>query len=185
MKLLNNPWVVGSLCVIAVGVAGYQVLKSRSRASQSPAPTVAVPPTVAPRPSTLTPQLSTTSTPAAGPVTFIDRVFVQSHFAQWLQAPRRDPFLWATAGERGASASSPISQWKLNSIWNQTGCRLAVINNRVYAEGDMVEGYRLETIERDGVWLRGPTGREGLGFGKPKPPTASITNLQSTVTNHR
>ena len=78
-----------------------------------------------------------------------------------------------------------MSQWKLKAIWHQTGSRLAVINNGIYTEGDLIEGYKLETIESDGVWLRGPTGREGLGFGRPKPTTLSMTNQQSAVTHHR
>ena len=188
MKLLGNPWIVGGLCVIAAGVVGYQVLTPRSRAGASPAPpagvspapTASVPPAFAPRPSTLSPQLSTTSTQATAPTTLIDRVYVRSHLAQWLEAPKRDPFLMATVGERGAVPGSPVSQWKLRAIWRQTGSRLAVINKGVYAEGDLIEGYRLEKVENDGVWLRGPTGREGLGFAKPQPAIAPPPRTNTT-----
>ncbi len=185
MKLLDNPWIVGGLCAIAVGVAGYQLSKSRGGTGFAPAHKAPSPPSAARGPSTLNPQLSTTSTPAAASPSLIDRSYVLSHLAQWIEAPKRDPFLRATAAEHGVAATSPVSQWKLKAIWHQTGSRLAVINKGVYAEGDLIEGYKLETIESDGVWLRGPTGREGLGFGKPKPGTASITNQQSAVNNNR
>ncbi len=185
MKPLANPWIVGGLCVIAAGVVGYQLLGSRRSVGPPPAPTSSAPPPIAPGPSTLIPHPSTNSPETTAPATRIDQAYVQSHFPQWLQAPQRDPFLWATAGEHGASPSSPVSQWRLKSIWNQTGSRLAVINNRVHAEGDLIGAYRLEAVESDGVWLRGPNGREALGFAKPGPATASITNHPSMVTNRR
>ena len=186
MKLLGNPWGVGLLCVIAVAVVGYQFLPPRSGAGVSPVPPLGVsaapaPPSVTPVPSVpATSALSTQAatrtaagTNAAPPATPIDRAYVQSHFAQWLQAPQRDPFLLVTAAKPSAAAAvlvSPVIHWKLNSIWRQTGSRLAVINNAIYAEGDVIEGYKIEQIESDRVWFQGPTGRESLGFAKPQAP---------------
>ena len=185
MKLMGNPWVVGCLCLIAVAVVGYQFLPARRGAGVPPAAAVSpapAPPSVTPvRSVPATSALATQSaaratagTNAIPPITPVDRVYVQSHLAQWLQAPQRDPFLLGTAAKPGAAAAvlvSPVSHWKLNSIWRQTGSRLAIINNDIYAEGDVIEGYRIEQIESGQVWFNGPAGRESLSFGKPQPPS--------------
>ncbi len=173
MKPLNNPWVVGALCVVALGLAGYQFLAPHRRPGISPAAATPAPAPVPSRPSALSAH-SLAPAQAAAPPSLIDQTYVLSHLAQWIEAPQRDPFLLPTASFHGAATGSPVIKWKLRAIWNQTGCRLAVINKGIYAEGDLVEGYRLEKIESDGVWLRGPTGREGLGFTKPQPPLAAL-----------
>ncbi len=173
MKALNNPWIVGGLCVIAAGALGYQVFSSGGRRGISFAPVAPVSTSVAPRPSTLNPQASTTSAQTSAIPSRIERSYLQSHLAQWTEAPPRDPVLLATAAEHGAAPTSPVSQWKLKAIWHQTGSRLAFINKGVYAEGDVIEGYTLDAIESDGVWFRGQHGREGLGFVKPQPITAA------------
>ena len=192
MKLMDNPWVVGGLCVIAVAVVGYQFLPAHSGAGVSPAPRVSVSP--APASSSVTPAPSvpatvvmaaqaaartTAGTNATPPASLIDRVYMQSHFAQWLQAPQRDPFLLVAAAKTSAAAVlvSPVRHWKLKSIWRQTGSQLAAINKGVYSEGDVIEGYRIEHIESDQVWFNGPTGRESLGFAKPQPPSAASNGI--------
>jgi hypothetical protein len=190
VKVLGNPWIVGGLCVIAVAVVGYQFLPPRSGAGVSPVPPVGVsaapaPPSATPAPSV--PATSAHSTQAAAHATAgtnaaplgtpIDRAFVQSHFAQWLQAPQRDPFLSVPAAKLNTAPApvSPVSRWKLKSIWRQTGSQLAAINKGVYSEGDVIEGYRIEQIEGDRVWFQGPTGRESLGFTNPQPPPGAAT----------
>ena len=190
MKLLGNPWVVGGLCVIAVAVVGYQFLPPRSGAGVPPVPATGVSPAPAPPsvpPVSSVPATSVASTQAtarttagtnATPLTTpIDRAYVQSHFDHWLQAPQRDPFLLVTAAKPSTVAVpvSPVSHWKLKSIWRQTGGGIAAINQGVYAVGDLIEGYRIERIESDRVWFQGPTGRESLGFTNPQPPAAAPT----------
>jgi hypothetical protein len=182
MKLLNNPWVVGGLCLIAAAVVGYQFLPARGRTSVAPAPAASMPaPSLAapaaPPASPAIPNVravSSTTTQAPAPVSLIERSYVQSHLAEWVASPRRDPFLfWVPSSKREAAAPSPVPQWSLKSIWHQTGSRLAVINNSIYAEGDRIGDYRLEAIESDRVWLEGPTGRESLSFTNHTPPIAA------------
>lgn len=171
MSLLRSPWVSGGLAAVALGIVAYQVLSSgRSRgrpvqvasaavALSAPQPTTAAPPKPAPPlPVSSSPPVTTGTTP-------IDREFVLSHLGEWIDSPKRDPFHDTT--ERVAPARpSPVPGWKLSAIWRQTDSRVATINGAIHQEGDEIEGYRIERIESDKVWFRGPTGSETLGFGK-------------------
>jgi len=84
-----------------------------------------------------------------------------------------------TAPQPTAIGPSPLSHWKLQSVWVQTGAKFATINNHIYSEGDRIEGYRVGMIESDRVWLQGPAGWESLGFDNLKsspahsPPTTA------------
>jgi hypothetical protein len=199
MKLLGNPWIVGGLCVIAVGLVGYQVLAPRSPGGKATAPnrpalvTAASPARSAPgvlaaRASDPGRAAARTApgTNATPPATLIDRTYVQSHLAQWVASPSRDPFqLLSPSGKPAPVAKpapvpvSPVSRWKLKAVWQQSGSRLAAINTGVYAEGDVIkgyEGYRIEQIESDQVWFQGPTGRESLSFTNAPPGTNAPAN---------
>ena len=112
----------------------------------------------------------------------MDRAFLESRFAAWVSAPARDPFLLVMPNEGHSHpvlTNSPVANWKLSGIWNQEGIRLAVINHRVYGEGDEIEGYRVERIVGGEVWFLGTNGVERLGIQQhhspppktpPKPP---------------
>jgi hypothetical protein len=193
MKVIGNPWIVGGLCLFAVGLVVHQVLAFRrpgggAAAPNGPAFVPAASPT-GPAPGALAEGASDVgrataqTTPGANvttPATLIDRSYVQSRLAQWVESPRRDPFLFSPAGKPGPAAASPVSRWELKAIWQQTGSRLAAINKGVYAEGDLIQGYRLERIESDRVWLQSPTGREGLGFTRPQPAPAAPTGTNGS-----
>jgi hypothetical protein len=186
MKPLNNPWIVGGLCVIAAGVVIYQTLAPRGSGGIAPNDLALLPATTPTGPATgafasspsepaRTTARTTLGTNVAPPAPLINLIYVQSHLTQWMDSPPRDPFLFSPPGKPApapAAPASPLSHWKLKAIWRQTGSRLAAINNGVYAEGDWIEGYRIERIESDCVWFQGPLRRESLGFTKPQPPPA-------------
>jgi hypothetical protein len=179
MKLLGNPWIVSGLCVIAAGLAAYQILApQRSRGTAAAPNSSALVPAsspASPAPGALPQKASEPGRVAARtpPATLIDLTYVQSHLAQWLESPLRDPFLLSSAGKPASAAASRVNHWKLNAIWWQTGSRLAAINQGVYAEGDLIDGCRIVQIDSDRVWLQSPTGRESLGFTNPQPPSAA------------
>ncbi len=185
MKLLQNPWVTGSLVLVAAGIAAYQFLPSHPRAlhpaARSPAPKPApsqprpaarqpTAPAPAPRPSA--PAGLASSVRQAAPLESIhvvaeqpvDRPYVQANLSNWVNSPQRDPFLLLAGGRAAGGTNSPIAHWHLNAVWNQTGMRLAVINNHVYQEGDLVQGFKLLRISADEVWLRITNHDERLGF---------------------
>lgn len=108
------------------------------------------------------------------PLQSVEAWVVEEKFKNWVAAPLRDPFLLlppVTGGQAGlmAQTNSPVKSWALQAIWNQTGTRLAVINDHVFQIGDVVEaGYKLIRIEKDEVWFQGPYQNERLGFAEPK-----------------
>lgn len=112
------------------------------------------------------------------PTQGIDAALVEPRFKTWVSAPLRDPFLLLApaVGDTGLAASqtnSPVPTWTLTAIWNQTGSRLAVINNRVCRVGDVLEAsYKLIRIEKEEVWFQGPARNERLGFATSKKPAA-------------
>jgi hypothetical protein len=52
----------------------------------------------------------------------------------------------------------------LSAIWRQTGSTLAVINKRVFNQGDTILRFTIQSIEVDRVWVDGPNGREAVDF---------------------
>src|ERR1035441_10511134 len=102
---MGNPWIVGALCVVAVGVVGYQFLPPRisvgsatasNNSALVPAAAPASPPPAAAAydPARTTPR-TTPGTNVLSSATLIDVSYVQSHFAQWVESPARDPFLFS------------------------------------------------------------------------------------------
>ena len=179
MKFLRNPIVSGILAVIAICVLAYQFsggamarykpagLTKRVVAELVAATTPAPVPAPAPPP-TQPAEVSGTTPDAA-----IDRGFLEARFAKWVAAPFRDPFLlFVTDTEKVKEEKefeSPIARWKLQGIWDQTGGKLAVINNRVHKIGDEIEGYKILRIEGDEVWFQGPKRKERLALERRGP----------------
>ncbi len=161
MNLLRNPMVVGALTVAAVGVLIYD-LATESRPAKThddllgrSVPIPAAKPSRAQPASDLdqpvTPQLELRA--------------LEANAARWGQAPRRDPFR-----SRFDAQTQAARFLSLKAIWRQTEGALAVINDRVVAEGDRVLDFSVEKIESDRVWVSGPNGREDLVFKLSGPP---------------
>ena len=124
---------------------------------------------------------SVASTNGLWPVAAIDLDAVQGSLARWTEAPQRDPFQLSEpiVPEVVPAMPSPVSQFKLRAIWQQTGGRAAVVNDRVLQEGESIAGCKLERIETDRVWFQGPEKMESLVFGQvpapPPPPRVPLT----------
>jgi hypothetical protein len=151
----------------------YQSFHSRwERGSAAHAEVAASTPAVTVNPTPPAPIQSATSKPVALPEAAIDRRYAEAHLSEWAELPARDPFLMVSLTSRrseGTKFESPVSRWKLKAIWRQTGGGVAVINQHVYAEGDVIAGYRIDAIDRDRVWLDGPNGKEVLEFAGRQP----------------
>jgi hypothetical protein len=174
MRFLRNPIVTGILTLVAIAFVFYQFVWPYLSANYrvQPGTNAAAPP---PTPSgaravaaatTLREQLSEAAAPWQGPV--IDRDYLQARFAKWVATPKRDPFLLLGVDPKDKSMEellepSPIAKWKLNAIWDQTGSRLAVINNAVHQLGDEIAGFKIIRIEPEEVWFQGPHRKERLG----------------------
>jgi hypothetical protein len=183
MKFLRNPIVTGVLVVIAVVVVCIQIFPHahfRFFSVAAPAAPMVAMTTPTPAPILATP----TSTPLSNKVVAeadirpkkgVDREFVELNFDGWVQWPQRDPFLIITPDppdlkNRDVDVNSPVGSWKLKAIWAQTASKpIAVINSRVYREGDEIQGYKIMKIEGDEVWFQGPRRKERLGLDRRMP----------------
>jgi hypothetical protein len=159
--------VVVLVLVVAAGVIG--VLQWRSlkphgaRAPAGAAPTNAVPAAVVAG--------ATTNRTSAVTLMPVDRVAVQNRWSSWLNAPARDPFLVVTPRTpKQAAQVSPANYLKLSATWLQTGSRLAVIDQRVYGEGDVVKGFKIVRIGASEVLLEGPEKNDTITFFSYVPP---------------
>ena len=111
----------------------------------------------------------------------VDRNWLDSHWASWVRAPLRDPFLLLPPPAPKLSAPvTPVSQLQLNGLWVQTGNRIAVINQTVFGEGDTVAGFRILRIEPDKVVVQGPERTENVTFNTFVP---GSTNSAARGTN--
>ena len=168
MKIFRNPWFAGGVAVLAVAVVFCVVFVPRwrrgqgskvSQPSAAGATSKGATSVEAPPPKTVPP-----------PEMAIDRGYAQKNFANWIEAPTRDPFLvigTALAPPKAPLEVSPVVSMKLKGIWRQTGGGLAAIDKGLYGEGDTIlAGYKLDRIEGDQVWIQGPEKRERLDFDK-------------------
>jgi len=209
MKLLRNPVVVGLLALVALALVGNSIYQQMRRAprriSSPPTPTASAPAPVTssiavtspkPKPPTNVPlEQSRVTSAGQGPSTNpgltaipierpdaaglgpVDLDIIHADAARWAQG-RRDPF------QIRRMAAKPVfpparEVLALSAIWRQTDSSLAVLNNRIYAAGDRVLRYTLQSIESDRVWVQGPNGLEFLEF-KSAPLTR--TNLLQNQT---
>jgi hypothetical protein len=173
MRFLRNPIVTGLLTLVAVGMVFYRLVlpyllpgkivqSGIVAATRNPIAARAVA-----NANALREQLTEAAAPWRGPT--IDHDYVQGRFAKWVAAPARDPFLLLGIDPKDKEMQdllepSPIAKWKLNAIWDQTGSRLAVINNAVHQVGDEIAGFKILRIESEEVWFQGPHRKERLGL---------------------
>jgi hypothetical protein len=135
------------------------------------------------RPATETAAKAPASAAAAAesrPVARIDAAFVRNRWPQWLNAPARDPFqAILPAAARKAAPESPVSRFQLLATWLQTGRRLAVIDKKVYGEGDQLADYRILTIAPGEVLVQGETKTERITFTSYLPAQAEASRART------
>jgi hypothetical protein len=79
----------------------------------------------------------------------------------WAESPRRDPFYVRGGIKDGKSAREQLT---LMGTLQQTRSTLAVVNNQVLSAGDMILGFKIESVDENKVWVSGPNGRESIEF---------------------
>jgi len=184
MKPLRNPWVVAVLAILILAVVGWQMggwawLKRWYNTYTSPGATARStnsPPAVA----------ATTTNVATNKIVrtamTIDRTYIDAHFRAWVESPRRDPFrMYVAPKEPQADPLAAAQVITLYAVWRQTGARLATLNSQVLGEGDVIEGFTVDRIESDQVWVRGARGVEPVYFGGTRPALPGATNRASAT----
>ena len=181
MKLLRNPVVVSLLAVLAVAVVLHALwpqltgFLSSGREPDAPVARAVIP--AAPNQATALP----TPAPAAQPAgVALDQPLERTDLPRWSGSPTRDPFRSAHVSNPDGSMTIVPAAKKLalSSILRQTGGSVAVINLQIVGEGDTIEGFLIQKIETDRVWVTGANGLEAVGF---KSDLAARTNDRPDV----
>ena len=170
MKLLRSPWVAGLLVGIALAGAGWKFWPRHTRPAAEPAGHTLPQAAAA---SLMTGTLTNNRTNRLWPETPIEMDLAESNYLRLADSSARDPFQMTTPAAPTVAVFSPLNALKLRAIWRQADNRVVVINDRVCLEGDTVEGFRLERVDGDCVWLKGPEKTEQLTFDRgdhPVPP---------------
>ena len=167
---LNNPWIVGCLCLAALGLVLNNLVEPLSTGSVSsdiisePEPSEAV----------------TNSSPLTGASPGPEpQAEPEAEKVAWVNNPLRDPFRLQTSYRPTPVRKKPpelLEQFStpaplpfiLKAVAVEDQRRIAVINRTVVAEGENIKGYRVVSIQENGVWLQGPGGRERLDFNETK-----------------
>jgi hypothetical protein len=181
VKILQNKFFVILLAVFAFGLLGrnlfWPIIKRQfpaRTAAAAPATAPVASPTAqigAPAKSNLAtataplkqtkPELREDSTPA------MNVLEAAASAPRWSQHPRRDPFKMAGGRSDGKAARDLLT---LSGVLRQTQSTLAVLNNQVLGAGDIILGFKIETVEDRCVWVTGPNGREQVEFKYSLPP---------------
>jgi hypothetical protein len=154
-KLLNKPWVVGLLALCAVGLVAFQGFGfSTIREKVLSVSAVQAPETAEAE--------ETKAEAVTDNLTATDMFFV---------AGSRDPFaprVTATASTEKAaeSTSTAMQTLKLAAVWLQGAESFVAINAQICRVGDAVAGASIESVTREGAWLRLPNGRQFLPVGR-------------------
>ena len=184
-QVLNNPWVVFALCVVAVGI----LYLNAGEVSVNPAPiSKAIP-------------LPSTQSPKVQKLEMTDSPIALVSLA-WPESFARDPFAPAAPprskgqSEFGESANQesdsgtltdrivgPLPSLQLSAITLEPRPKRAVINRTIVEEGELIEGLRVSRIEPDGVWVKGPLGPHRVGFGMNQGKSQRVRSSEKTLNN--
>ena len=172
MKLFSNPWVVASMALVALLVFVSQTFHFHWPHSHGlgAAPFASAPAT---RPASVKVGASSHEIPPA-----IDRAFLESHLATWMNAPVRDPFLQLEPVVPVSTNAllHQLNHLRLKAIWRQNGISMAAINRGIYSLGDDVEGCTVTRIDDSGVWLEFDGQKQFLVFtSAPEEESPTIT----------
>ncbi len=155
-KLLNNPWFVTAMALLAVALAWSSLTPSDpSAAGQADPDQIATADPAADQP---LPGGGTTNASA-----------VEALKQLTLPKTQRDPF--ATRGPQTTAAAEAIElpdlmdSAHLTGIWTQNGATLLLLNNRIFQVGESLGRLTIESATQDGVWLSHWKGRDFLTIG--------------------
>jgi len=162
-KLLNSPFFVGAMALIAVGVVAMNIIRPMM-GSGTPSRSKNVKQVVnKEEPKKRSEEKPAQSAAAVHPDKAADRGKIR-----WRKKPAlRDPFKpRAPVSRRSYSRPVPTAaaSFRLFGIWVEPGVRFAAINNKIVSEGDRIGEYRVAEIKPDSVLLKGPKDSRLLKF---------------------
>jgi hypothetical protein len=148
-KLLNKPWFVATLALIALSLMGRSVLPRLQMTGQS---------ALAPAPAEMEPVAAPNAPPS---------IEAALHDLT-VPATLRDPFA-ARVHPEAASAEpvvpDSVDTVLLSALWTQDGETLALINGRILQPGDEIGRLKIESASQEGVWVAHWKGRDFISLG--------------------
>jgi hypothetical protein len=154
-KLLNNPWVVGGLALVALAFVGMPLLPTQSAVVET----------------------SWVEADAGTPSDDIARADSDgSAIALALKdlsiaSPLRDPFAGRTKAAPPpvvvelAPVPDSVDTIRLSAIWMQGVDTFVLINGAIREAGEEFSRFKIESATRDGVWVTHWKGRDFLSLG--------------------
>jgi len=168
MKPLQNPLVVAAMAAVALALVALNFIAplwrtARPFRNQPDAGASAEAHQAGPADAEAQEPQDTAQQAAANP---IDTGYALGHLTEWIESPPRDPFALYPKRTRDSdkNAVTAAEVLRLNAVWRQTGSQLAVINGQIVAEGQTIQGFEVERVEAESVWVRGAQGRECIEF---------------------
>ncbi|MBE2215439.1 MAG: hypothetical protein IAE82_16310 [Opitutaceae bacterium] len=158
-KLLNKPWVVAVLVLLAV------VLVAQSLLDRSPQPVHRDAAVDAAEPEDgSAEEVSGTDVRAGSLVEALARISLPEELPDPF-APRRARAT-ETAPEIREAGPDQTETVKLSAIWEQDGVAFVLLNGRVCQAGDVVGRMTVDSIEGEGIWLTHWKGRDFVRLGQ-------------------
>lgn len=157
-KLLNNPWFVTAMALLAVALAWSSL---RPTDSSSSGQNLAL--------STEPVNTATDQPLPGGPSTGATPAEVLKQLI--ISKTPRDPFAsrnapTATSVETVEQSPDLLDTVRLTGVWTQNGSTLLLINDRISQVGETIGRLKIESASQEGVWLTHWRGRDFLEVGK-------------------
>jgi hypothetical protein len=156
-KLLNNPWFVGVLALVAVAFVAHSLIPANGGSGSA----------IVEQTGGEEMTDGDTGHPAGG-VVDVRRALDELSGG----APTRDPFSMraktapaAVVQVEKAPPPDLVETVRLTALWTQNGETFALINDRICRVGDKLGRLTLETATHDGVWVAHWKGRDFLAIG--------------------
>jgi hypothetical protein len=157
-KLLNKPWFVVLLALVAVLAVGQSLLDLGKRpgagyaaaGSDETAPEDSGDSAAEAPPQTLREALASLTIPEILPDPFLPRASI----ARATQA-----------GEPATIEPDILETVRLSAIWKQDGDLLLLLNGRIYHAGETLGRLKIDAASLDGIWLSHWKGRDFLPLG--------------------
>lgn len=183
-KFLNNPWVVGALCIVALITVYFRLFDKKSK--PEPPITVAQVVPISPVVAESVPGVALSTEETAPPPAALGALPVD---VGWPEKFGRDPFqpmrlVGLLKGqeferddrEENEEGRRPTQRsLRLHAIFFEGSTRMAMINRELVKEGQPINEYVVDRIQQNGVWLTGGEEPRWLEFNVPpvRPRSAS------------
>lgn len=172
-NLLNNPKVVGALCVLAIIMVYFRLFDSKPKYEPPEAPIQAQTQPSEPEPSPSVPEVQTAE---AAP---IPEQAAQPIAVGWPEKLARDPFLRHGQDSQTEPLDLEDDEIKvededqdathralrLHAVFLDGPNKVAMINRQLVKEGEQIEGYVVQHIQQERVQLKNDEDTLVLEFG--------------------